>query len=169
MFSIFFLVGFAVLLGLGLAILVTRTSGRPSEPMIPAEEDFDQDPKTEKALDFEDLYKLARQMIKANGLVVKDELVQDDDEIYWVAESQNDFFFGNYVIGFFKASEETPLVGLTKILEFKDFIKSVGSTKGLFFTTGYFSRDVHQPLEGPKVSLYNRLKVLNELKKHQLS
>jgi hypothetical protein len=169
MFSIFFLVGFAVLLGLALAVLVTRTSARPTEPMIPAEEDADLDPKTEKPLEFEDLYKIARKMCADNGLVVKDELVQDEDEIYWVAESRNDFFYGNYVLGFFKANERTPLVGLTKILEFKDFIKSVGSTKGLFFTTGYFSRDVHQPLEGPKVSLYNRLKVLNELKKYQLT
>ena len=137
--------------------------------MIPPEEDFDLDPKDEKPLEFEDLFKLARKLIEENKLKIKDELVQDEDEIYWVAESQNDFFFGNYVIGFFKVSEDTPYVGMTKILEFKDFIKSVGSTKGLFFTTGYFSRDVHQPLEGPKVSLYNRLKVLNELKKYEIS
>jgi hypothetical protein len=169
MFSIFFLVGFAIVLGLGLAILVTRTSGRPTVPMIAPEEDYDQDPSQEKPLEFEDLYKLARKMCAQNGLIIKDELVQDEHEIYWVAESQNDFFFGSYVIGFFRVSEETPFVGMTKILEFKDFIKSVGSTKGLFFTTGYFSRDVHQPLEGPKVSLYNRLKVLNELKKYQIS
>lgn len=167
MFNIFFLVGFAIALGMGLAVFITRTGGKPSEPMVPPEEDYDQDPK-DRPLEFEDLYKLARRLCTENQLVVKDELVQDEHEIYWVCESQNEFFFGSYVIGFFKVSDDTPFVNMRKILEFKDFIKSVSSTKGLFFTTGYFSRDALQPLEGPKISLYNRLKVLNELKKYQL-
>jgi hypothetical protein len=169
MFNLFFLVGFAIFLGVALAILVTRASGNRIDPMVPPEDDLALDPKSEKPLEFEDLYKLARKMCEENELTIKEELVQDTDEVYWVAESQNNFFFGNYVIGFFRASEQTPYVGLTKILEFKDFIRSVGSNKGLFFTTGYFSRDVHQPLEGARVTLYNRLKVLNELKKYQLS
>ncbi len=169
MFSIFFLVGFALLLGIGLAIFVTRTSPQLAEPMIAAEEDFDQDPKDAPPLEFEDLYKIAEKLLAENKLVIKDREIQDENEIYWVAESKNEFFYGNYVVGFFRTTPKTPLVGLGKILEFKDFIKGAGSTKGLFFTTGYFSRDVLQPLEGPKVSLYNRLKVLNELKKLQVS
>jgi len=45
----------------------------------------------------------------------------------------------------------------------------VQSTKGFYFSTGYYTRDVHQPLEGPKVALYNRKKVLEEMKRFGIS
>jgi len=39
----------------------------------------------------------------------------------------------------------------------------------LYLTTGFYTKDVYQPLEGPKVNLYNRLKVIEEMKEFNLS
>lgn len=164
MFNIFFLVFVAVAVGLGLAIFITRQKTPGNALLVPPEEDYDRDPKEEKALHLEDLYRLAEKLCRENELTIKEKISQSPTEIYWIAESQNAFFFGNYVLAFVEVNEEKRFVTMSDVLEFKDFIKSVGSSKGFFFTTGYFTRDVHQPLEGPKVSLYNRLKVLTDLK-----
>jgi hypothetical protein len=169
MFSLFFIVFFAVAVGIALAVFATRQQLPGGAQLVPPEEDFDKDPKDKQPLALDDLYKLGDYLCKENGLVVKDRIVNGNNEVYWVAESKNEFFFGNYVLGFVETNQAWPFITMHDILEFKDFIKSVGSTKGFFFTTGYYTRDVHQPLEGPKVTLYNRLKVLDELKSHSLS
>ena len=111
------------------------------------------------------LFEVAQQLCDKNGLTLKEKIEASTREVFWVAESQNEFFYGNYAFGFILSKPGGPFVSMTDVLEFKDFIKSVTSTKGLFFTTGYFTRDVYQPLEGPKVSLYNRRKILEEFKR----
>ena len=169
MFSIFFIVFGAVAVGLILAVFVTRQKLPGNLQLIPPEEDYDIDPKQEKELELADLFKLGEYLCKQNDLVVKERIENSPNEVFWIAESKNEFFFGNYVLGFVKVDEDRRFVTMHDILEFKDFTKSVTSTKGFFFTTGYFTRDVHQPLEGLKVTLYNRLKILNELKSHNLA
>lgn len=136
--------------------------------MVPPEDDFLKDPTNFGPLNFAHLFQLGERLCSENGLTLKDKIQVSPQEVYWITESSNEFFFGNYVLGFFETSERHPFVSLPTILEFKDFIKSAGSTKGLFFSTGYFTKDVLQPLEGPKVSLYNRLKVLEELGRFQI-
>ena len=96
-------------------------------------------------------------------------MTNSENEVYWIAESTNEFFFGSYVLGFYQVDINRRFITMHDVLELKDFIKSVGSSKGFLFTTGYFTRDVHQPLEGPKVTLYNRMKILSELKSHNLA
>jgi hypothetical protein len=163
MFSVFFIVFIAVFIGIALSIFATRQRA-PGESLIPPEVDYDHDPKSEPPLTLDDLYRLGEHLCRENELTVKETLVNSPTEVYWVAESKNEFFFGNYVLGFYQVEPSRPFITMHDVLEFKDFIKSAGSTKGFVFTTGYFTRDVHQPLEGPKVALYNRLKILTELK-----
>lgn len=169
MFSLFGIAFVAIAVGIILAVLVTRQKTPGNEPLVPPEEDFDRDPKGVPPLRLEDLFKLGEAMCREHALTVKERISQSPLEVYWIAESTNEFFFGNYVLGFVEVDEERRYVTMHDVLEFKDFIKSVSSTKGFFFTTGYFTRDVHQPLEGPKVTLYNRRKVLEELRSHHLS
>ncbi len=151
-----------------LAMIITRTKPASNVPMIPVEEDADKDDKSVRALELSDLFKLGEKLCGENELRVKDTIQINENEVYWVAESTNEFFFGNYVLAFHKVKPDSYL-SLPTLFEFKDFIKSVSSAKGFFFSTGFFTRDVYQPLEGPKVTLYNRLKVLDEMKKHNLS
>jgi len=168
MFNIFTLAFFGIGLGLVIAMLITRTKPASNIPMIPVEEDADKDRKNVRSLELEDLFKLGERLCADNELKVKDTININENEVYWVAESTNEFFFGNYVLAFHKVKPNSYL-SLPTLFEFKDFIKSAGSAKGFFFSTGFFTRDVYQPLEGPKVTLYNRLKVLDEMAKYNLS
>jgi hypothetical protein len=169
MFNIFTLCFLGIFLGLGLAMFVTRQKTPQNIQLVPPEDDTLKDPTEIRALKLEDLYKVGEKLCEENKLSIKDRVAVSDNEVYWIAESNSEFFFGNYVLGFFETNPDQPYVSLPTIFEFKDFVKSVTSTKGFFFTTGYFTKDVHQPLEGAKVSLYNRLKVLSEFKRFNLS
>lgn len=163
MFSIFFIVGFAVFLGMALAIFATRQKLPGNQPLVPPEDDAREEKPGAPSVGMEDLQKLGARMCEKNKLTVKERITNSEREVFWITESDNEFFFGSYVLAFCTVDENTPYIPLAELLEFKDFVKSVGSTKGLFFTNGYFTRDVHQMLEGPKVALYNKRKVLEEL------
>lgn len=169
MFSILGIAFGAIFLGMALSIFITKNS--PPQPIqfAPPEDDEARDPKDVRALSLEDLYRLGEKICEKNDLVLKTTIPIDDREVYWVTESKNELFWGSYVLGFHLATPEQPYTSMSTILEFKDFIKSVTSAKGLYITTGYYTKDVYQPLEGPKVNLYNRLKVIEEMKEAGLS
>lgn len=164
MFSILGIALGACVLGAGLAVFITKNA--PPQPIqfAPPEDDEAKDPKDVRALTLEDLYRLGNKILEKNDLVLKTTIPVSETEVYWVTESKNELFWGSYVLGFNQASADRPYTSMATILEFKDFIKSVTSAKGLYLTTGYFTKDVYQPLEGPKVNYYNRLKVLSEMK-----
>lgn len=169
MFNIFTIVFLAIVIGFVLAAFMTRQTTPEPIQMVPPEDDLEQDPKNIRALEFEDLFCVGEKLAQENGLTIKEKVKVSEDEYYWVTESQNAFFFGNYVLGFYKTPSAKSFVSLPTILEFKDLVKGAGSTKGLFFSTGYFTKDVLQPLEGPKVNLFNRLKVISEIRRLGLS
>lgn len=169
MFNIFTLAFFAIAVGIVLAVVATRQKIPNSLSLVPPEEDYDKDPGGIRPLTLEDLFKVGEKLMVENKLTLKDKIQISPNEVYWIAESTNAFFYGNYVLAFFQTMESERFVSLPKLFEFKDFTKSVQSAKGFFFSTGYFTRDVHQPLEGPKVALYNRLKTLSEMKRFGIS
>jgi len=158
MFNIFVLVFFAIVVALALAVLITRSPLPEGTQLVLPEEDADMDPKDKRDLTMADLQSLAEELCKENQLKIKERIENNSQDIYWITENKNEFYYGNYVFAFLSSEERAPLVKLQQILGFKDFVKSVGSTKGFFFTTGYFTRDIHQPLEGAKINLYNRKK-----------
>lgn len=169
MFSIFFIVGFAAVVGMGLAIFATRQALPGNNPLVPPEDDAARDAGL-PAVSLAQLHKLGEKLCAENGLTVRDRIDNSVRESIWICESKNEFFYGNYVLAFSLVdSEHHQYITLSELLEFKDFVKSVSSTKGFFFTNGYFSRDVHQMLEGPKVALFNKRKVLEDLKNHGLT
>ncbi|MFM8270520.1 MAG: hypothetical protein ACKN9V_10060 [Pseudomonadota bacterium] len=169
MFSILGIAFGGIFLGMALAVLITKNSPPKPIQFAPPEDDEARDPKSVRALTLSDLYKLGEKICEKNELVLKTTIPIDETEVYWVAESKNELFWGSYVLGFHQATPENPYISMTTILEFKDFIKSVTSAKGLYLTTGYYTKDVYQPLEGPKVNLYNRLKIIDEMKEFGLS
>lgn len=164
MFSILGIALGAILLGMVLAVFITRST--PPQPIqfAPPEDDEARDPKAVRDLTLDDLYRLGEKICEKNDLVLKTTIPVSETEVYWVTESKNELFWGSYVLGFHRATPEKPYVSMATILEFKDFIKSVTSAKGLYLTTRYYTKDVYQPLEGPKVNLYNRLKIIDEMK-----
>ena len=168
MFSIFLIVGIAIAVGIGLAMLATRHLPPGTPTLVPPEDDASEPEGGLQTVTPGHLEKLAETLCRENKVVIRDRLNNSPREIYWIAESNNDFFFGTYVLGFLLTDAANPYITMSDVLEFKDFLKSLGSGKGLLFTTGYFTRDVHQPLEGPKVTLYNKRKVLEELERLKL-
>ncbi len=168
MFNIFFLCFAAIAFAIFLAVAITRQHVPDGGAMAPPEEDSEKDADLTQSVGLGELEQLAEKLCEKNGLTIKDRMKNTPSEIYWIAESKNEFFFGNYVLCLFLTDEKNRYVKLTDLLEFKDFVKSVGSTKGFFFTNGYFTKDVHQPLEGPKVALYNRRKVAEELHRFEV-
>lgn len=163
MFNIFFLVFIAIIFAILVAVFITRQPTPNNEPLVPPEEGFYRDSGAN--LSMQDLKKVAETLCQKNGLILKNEIKVDENEIYWITESNNSFFFGNYILCLFEVTPKQPFATLAKLLEFKDFVKSATSTKGFFFTTGYFTKDAYQPLEGPKVALFNKPMVLEELQK----
>ncbi len=158
------MVFFALAIGIGLAIFVTKHPAPGVITTVPPEDDYATDGELTAKLTMEDLYRLGERMMKEHHLTLKDTLVQNENEVYWTAESKSEFFYGNYVMGFVCLPEAHPFYTMKELLEFKDYVKSATSAKGFLFVTGYFTRDVHQPLEGPKVTLYNKRRIFNELK-----
>jgi hypothetical protein len=169
MFNIFFLVFAAVAFGALLAMWVTRKATPEEVQFIPPEDAYENDAKLGRTVTMEDLHSVAGALSKEHRLEVKEKLINSPHEHYWITESKEEFFSGNYVIAFLQTTNEHRFATMTDILEFKDFIKSAGSSKGLFFTTGYFTKDVFQPLEGPKVTYYNKPKVLEEMDRLKLN
>lgn len=168
MFNIFTIAFVAIVVALALAMFVTRRSPKPLSALVPPEEDFDLDKGDRAPLTLQHLFLLAEKLCEENNLKVKERMILSETEAAWLTESSNEFFVGNYVFGFLQVDDQHPYATMSNILEFKDFVKSMTSIKGYYFTTGYFTRDVHQPLEGPKVALYNRRKVLEEFKRLNL-
>jgi len=168
MFSIFFIVLVAIAIGIALALFATRQKLPGGLPLIPPEEDANESAGTIPNVSIEQLHRLAEALCSESHLSIRDKLNNSPRESYWITESQDPFFFGTYVLGFLLIDSNNPFITMSDVLEFKDFLKSLGSAKGLLFTDGYFTRDVHQPLEGPKVTLYNKRKVLDELKRLKL-
>lgn len=169
MFSILAIAFGALFIGAFVSFLITKSA--PPQPIqfAPPEDDEKKDSKEVRPLTLEDLYRLGEKICEKNGLVLKTTIPIDENETYWVTESQNELFWGSYVLGFKLATSQNPYVSMSTILEFKDFIKSVTSAKGLYLTTGFYTKDVYQPLEGPKVNFYNRLKIIEEMKEFKLS
>lgn len=163
MFSLFGVAFFAIVIAVLLAVYITKQPAPGVVTFVPPEEDYDKD-QSLKAVTQEDLFKLGEAMLKEHQLTLKEKVTQTDSEVYWVAESKSEFFYGNYVMGFVRVPADRQFYTMKELLEFKDFVKSSTSAKGFLFTNGYFTRDCHQPLEGPKVTLYNKRKVLEELK-----
>lgn len=164
MFNIFFIVGLAVVFAILVAVLITRKSSPTKESFLLPEEDAKKDPKEVPALTMGDLEAVVKKFCQSSSLEMKERLENSERDIIWVAESRDPILFGTVVFGAVAPDEEAgPLTPLSKVLEFKDFVKGLGSSKGFLLSTGYFSRDVHQPLEGVKVTLLNRLAVLKEL------
>jgi len=169
MFSILAISFGALLIGAFLSVFITRSSTPKPIQFAPPEDDEAKDLKSIRALTLEDLYRLGEKICEKNDLVLKSKIPIDETETYWVTESKNELFWGSYVLGFKLSTAQNPYVSMSTILEFKDFIKSVTSAKGLYLTTGFYTKDVYQPLEGPKVNLYNRLKVIDEMREFKLS
>lgn len=163
MFSIFGIAFFGIVIAIFLAIYITKNPAPGVITSVPPEEDYDTDAQLNQRVGLEDLYKLGEALLKDHKLEIKEKRTQTEHEVYWIAESKSEFFYGNYVLGFVQVPEDRPFYTMKELLEFKDFVKSATSAKGFLFITGYFTRDAHQPLEGPKVTLYNKRKVLTEL------
>jgi len=168
MFNLFFFAFAAVVFAFILAMFVTRKSPPNQEETQLLEEDFHRDSKETPSLSLKDLNTLAEKLCQENQLTVKEKLSDGEHESVWVAESSNAFFSGKYIFGFLETHTDHPFATLGDLLEFKDFVRSIGSRKGFFFTTGYFTKDVHQPLEGAEVALYNRRRTLEERRRLNL-
>ncbi len=166
MFNIFFLVFFALVVGMVLAVFVTRNSNPSKMAFLLPEEDAASDPKA-PPLALADLQRLIEYYVHERQLTLKETVKESDNECYWIAEKKDALFTDSYIFGAIVTTAERPLVPLASVLEFKDFVRGARSTKGLLLSSGYFSRDVHQPLEGVKVQLLNRKQVLGELASRQ--
>lgn len=171
MLNLFFIAFLAIVIGAVIAVLITRKSTPTRDTMLLPEDDALSERPEEREgapLDMGRLFALAERLCGERGLEITEKVTNTPSDVYWIAKHSDPFFFGNYVFGFLQTTESHPLVTLSDVLNFKDFVKGAGSTKGFLLTTGYFSRDVHQPLEGPNVTLFNRRRVLEERRARNL-
>jgi hypothetical protein len=163
MFSIFAILFVATAIGVSLAVFMTRNPP-PGSPHVIPEAEYNQDDPA-KNISITDLQTLVRALFSEHELTLKETVTESPTEEYWIAESNSPLFSGTYVFGLKEVTEEEPFISLQALLQFKDFIKGIEKNKGFFLTNGFFVREVHQPLEGVPVTLYNKLRVLDELDK----
>ncbi len=160
---IFLIAFFSICFGFALAFFATRQKIPGTLSLVPPEEAALKEPEGLPTIGYPELKKLALQLAEKNQLTLKEEQTHSERERVWILESKNGFFYGQYAIGFILVSPVKPYVSIQEVIEFKDFVKSVGGARAHLFTNGYFTRDVYQVLEGPKVALYNKQHVAKAL------
>lgn len=87
-------------------------------------------------------------------------------EIEVVAVSTDPLIGGTYIIQGVLAKEDE-VVDASRVLALASAVKADQAAKGILITTGYFSEDAPQPLEGPPIELINGPRLLALVGRHE--
>jgi hypothetical protein len=155
-YNIFYIAFFAIALGIAVALL-TRF-GKPAEkqPVLP-EAAFEA--RTEHAfarpVGAEELRGLARGLLGRYGIEVEGETSVSEGDFYLLGQSADPVVGGRYVVHCHVGGEDEVLPP-ESILEFRDFVRAQGMTRGIYLTTGYFAKESRFLVEDAPVSLLSR-------------
>jgi hypothetical protein len=155
-YNIFYIAFFAVVLGIVIALL-TRF-GRPAPPpeVLPESaygERAQHLPEAE--LGEPELRRAAQNLLERYDIRVEGEDRNSEREFYLLAASDDPVIGGRYVVNCRVANADEVLPP-ERILEFRDFVRAQGLTRGVFITSGYFAKESRFLVEDAAVSLLSR-------------
>lgn len=91
-----------------------------------------------------------------------------ENEVEFLAVRRAPVIGGQYLVSclFLGVSD---LVDTEKVWSLSSAVRAERALKGILITTGYFTKDVHNLLEGAPVELINRDRLAELLRKHEIS
>lgn len=163
----FVLVTIAILLGLGLIFLLTRSS-----PPVAAEKAFYQPRDVEQQrlerLTPEQFERLCFLLLEQMGLSITGCHRNTHGEIDITAVNPQPIIGGSYIVRCVLIPPEVP-INSTQIIALGDTVRAERASKGIFITTGFFSEEVRKLTEGPPIELLNGQRLRQLLEDHRIS
>ena len=163
----FILVTMAILLGLGLILLLNRSSS----PVV-AEKAFYQPRDVEQRqlerLAPEQFERLCFRLLEQMGLSITGCHRTKQGEIDITAVNPQPITGGSYIVRCILIPPEVP-INSTQIIALSDTVRAERASKGIFITTGFFSEEVQKLTEGPPIELLNGQRLRQLLEDHRIS
>ena len=163
----FILVTVAILLGLGLILLLNRSSSP-----VAVEKAYYQPRGVEQQqlerLAPEQFERLCLRLLEQMGLSITDCHRNKQGAIDITAVNLQPITGGSYIVRCALISPEVP-INSTQIIALSNAVLAERALKGIFITTGYFSEEVPKLTEGPPIELINGQRLRQILGEHSIS
>lgn len=163
----FILVTMAILLGLGLILLISRSSSP-----VAAEKAFYQPRGIEQQrlerLAPEQFERLCLCFLEQMGLRVTSLTSNQQGQIDIIAVNPQPITGGSYIVRCLLAPPEAP-INSTQIIALSDTVLAERASKGIFITTGFFSEEVPKLIEGPPLELINGQRLRQIMAEHRIA
>lgn len=163
----FILVTIAILLGLGLILLLNRSSS----PVV-AEKAYYQPRGIEQQrlerLAPEQFERLCFRLLEQMGLSITGCHHNKQGEIDITALNPKPIIGGSYIVRCILTPPEVP-INSTQIIALSDTVLAERASKGIFITTGFFSEEVPKLTEGSPIELINGQRLRQILGEYRIS
>src|SRR5574337_1522624 len=163
----FILVTTAILLGLGLILLLSRSS-----LPVAVEKAYYQPRGVEQQrlerLAPEQFEHLCVRLLEQMGLSITSCHRNTQGEIDITAVNPQPITGGSYIVRCILTPPEAP-VNSTQIIAMSDTVRAERASKGILITTGFFSEEVPKLTEGPPVELINGQRLRQIMGEHRIS
>jgi restriction system protein len=163
---VFILVTIALLAGLALILLISRSSSP-----VAAERAYYQPRGAEQqrleGLAPEQFERLCIRLLEQMGLVIHSLNSDKRGQIDITAINPQPITGGEYIVHCVLASPDEP-INSTRIIALSDTVRAEGASKGIFITTGFFSEEVPKLVEGPPLELINGQRLRQILVEHRI-
>lgn len=155
-YNIFYIAFFAIVVGIVVGLL-TRFGKPAARPQVLPEPAFAERAAHDlpAAVGIPELRGLALRLLERYQIDVESESAVSERDFYLVGSSRDPVIGGRYVLHGHLA-EEGEVLPPERILEFRDFVRAQGLTRGIFVTTGYFAKESRFLVEDAPVSLLSR-------------
>lgn len=156
----------SVMIGFALILLLKRTTAS-----IPREKDYyaEADLATEKFknLGINQFERVCRRLLTEWGLVIKSCSRLSPQEIEFVAQDPKPIVGGDFIV-YGRLVTDGEVIETSQVMALSDVVRSEKASKGVFITTGFFSADTAQMLEGAPLELINARRLRELLSTHNL-
>ena len=155
-YNIFYIAFFAIVLGIAVALL-TRF-GKPAAPaeVIPEPAYGERGQHTlDGPVGAEELRRIALRLFARYGITFEGEHQGSADDFYLLGSSADPVTGGRYAVNCHVGAPDEVLPP-ERILEFRDFVRAQGLTRGVFLSTGYFAKESRFLVEDAPISLLSR-------------
>lgn len=163
----FILVTIAILFGLGLILLLNRSSSP-----VAVEKAYYQPRGVEQQqlehLAPEQFERLCLRLVEQMGLSVTGCHRNTQRETDITAVNPRPITGGSYIVRCVLIPPEVP-IDSTQIIAFSATVLAERALKGIFMTTGFFSEEVPKLTEGPPIELINGQRLRQMMREHRIS
>lgn len=154
--DIFSLAMIAIALGIAVALLTRFGKPAPPAEVLPeAAYEAREDHTLDDDVGTEELRAAAAHLLGRYGIEIDEGDENSEVDFYLLGSSDDPVIGGRYAVNCYLASANEVLPP-ERILEFRDFVRAQGFTRGIFLTTGYFARESRFLVEDAPIALLSR-------------